>query len=750
MAYSPTFTKLRFLTLAAGAIAESGNGTIGYTYAGDGQANGADQSIGLSQEGAIRCKVNSGPASYLGLSSTNTSQDETAWKYGIQWYAGTNYYVIENGSTLGAPLNIGQQMVPGVDEIQLRKIGVTSSIAEVVVEVLPAGGVWGTNGTPGDEVIIYKFATKVTTTLYPALRTYVGSESMGPMIFQLGQAQARLPDNSAHMQGEGDSLMTMQLGYLQNLPPFVGCGVTWSDLSVAGSQWNLTGSLGMQNRTAAVNSDWVAGRSNGIIAGAGSNDNAINSKTNATIVTDATAWAGALTNPYALGKHLEGPIPRAGSYANQTARDTANGTGASGLKGLNTLFQSSYLGMGFNNFVDRRPTGSRMDLAAFLQANFDNAGIWYSQASFQEAWDGSIHPFDYLAYDAAKKASASMVAYMVPDVVLSDGPRVGIQGPKFARAQRGTQGGFAAGQTYSDSVPEAASLVDVQTAAGVFPKSDAEALALAEVQAGAWTTSSAAAEAMALSDAQTGGFAAVGATAEAMALADSETAAQIFGGSVVESVALADTESVAAAFAGTNTEALALSDVEDRVAIYSVALVESMSLADAEDGAVGANLLAESFTIADAQSAQAIYASAIAEAMGFADSETATGGASTGAGASSSSSNRKKKVAIQRRDGKIELFESEQEAENWLKAQAPKLEKAVAKLAKKIAKTATQAAPTPILFEAPVLLSGTEEIRAIVDMRAGLLQQKLDAEIARQIAQQEDDDMAAAVIFMMS
>jgi hypothetical protein len=429
VAYSPTLTKLRFTLLAAGAIAESGNGTIGYTYAGDGQANGADQSIGSSQEGGIQCTVNSGPASYMGLSATNGSQDETSWQYGIQWYAGTSYYMIENGSTLGTPNGVGQAVVPAVgDQIRLRKIGVGAT-AEVIAELFPNGGsAW---------VTLFRFATKATVTLYPALRMYVGSESMGPMILQIGQAQARVPYSTYNVIIEGDSLQALQAGYMQDMAPFVGTGTVFTDLSVAGSQWTT-----LTSRVAGVNSAYNGAKTNVFIVGCGTNDSSVGALSNATIQANATSYLALITGTYAGGKWWETCIPRAGSYASQPARDTGNGTGSTGLVGLNTLFNANLASIGLTGSIDRRPTGGPYDFSAYLQANFDGCITWYAAPAWQEAWSGSIHPEQRGAQISAQYISTTLSAALVPDTVLSDGPVLGIQGPMFARRAPQTQGGF--------------------------------------------------------------------------------------------------------------------------------------------------------------------------------------------------------------------------------------------------------------------------------------------------------------------
>lgn len=158
----------------------------------------------------------------------------------------------------------------------------------------------------------------------------------------------------------------------------------------------------------------------------------------------------------------------------------------------------------------------------------------------------------------------------------------------------------------------------------------------------------------------------------------------------------------------------------------------------------GADVLA-----ANADPVQAsVSASAALTEGGDAVSAFVDTGAAQTSGAGSS-----RKVAIEHR-GRIRLFESEEDAERWLESLTPKQEQVIAKLVKKVvAKAATHNALVPIVFDAPKVIQGEPQLRALVNMRAALLQGRLDQSIAQQLAKEQadrdDEDMAHALFLMM-
>lgn len=147
-------------------------------------------------------------------------------------------------------------------------------------------------------------------------------------------------------------------------------------------------------------------------------------------------------------------------------------------------------------------------------------------------------------------------------------------------------------------------------------------------------------------------------------------------------------------------------------------------------------------------SAGAVTGTVAVNEHGDTGNASGSGGNARGAGTGSH------KVAIQDR-GRILLFETEEEAETWLLAQAPQQEKTLVRAARKVARKVVrqESALAPVPYLAPRVITGTQEVKALINMRAALLQTRFDEEIKRQIAremaEQEDEEMAAAVMLMM-
>lgn len=390
MAYTPTASFLRFLTLSNygwGNLVESGNSSVGYTYSSahvgdDGNGNGADQSIGSTQEGSIECVIASASSvAFLGLSTSNAAQDQSTWDYGIQFNNG-DYYIVIDGTNGQTPNDLNAAAFPSGpgagDTIRLRKVGIAYAV--ILAEVLPAGG--------SDWLVLWAFTRKPTTTLYPALQSYGTSvvNSFGPMILRIGQAQARVPDNTFNVLIDGDSLSSGPALRLPDMAPFAGTGTTFTDVSVPGTTFPsmLTG-------IANVNNAWVSGKTNLWLFNGGTNDSSISGNSNATIVSNMTAYvaSGEGTHHWDY-KYWRGTIPRAGTYANQTARDTGNGTGTSGLKGLDASVSGALATIGLTGWINMHRSGSPWNSTTYLQADFDAMPSWQ-----ESPWPGYIHPTKY-------------------------------------------------------------------------------------------------------------------------------------------------------------------------------------------------------------------------------------------------------------------------------------------------------------------------------------------------------------------
>ncbi len=103
--------------------------------------------------------------------------------------------------------------------------------------------------------------------------------------------------------------------------------------------------------------------------------------------------------------------------------------------------------------------------------------------------------------------------------------------------------------------------------------------------------------------------------------------------------------------------------------------------------------------------------------------------------------------------GRILTFETEEEAAQWIEAQAPKQAKAIRKLARRAVEASRFSEPVNLLvYEAPVLVSGPPRLQALVEMRAAVLKATFtdeSARIAKERQQQEEDDEMAAAIMML-
>ncbi len=107
-----------------------------------------------------------------------------------------------------------------------------------------------------------------------------------------------------------------------------------------------------------------------------------------------------------------------------------------------------------------------------------------------------------------------------------------------------------------------------------------------------------------------------------------------------------------------------------------------------------------------------------------------------------------RRIAIEAR-GRILYFESEDEAREWIEAQAPKQAKAIRKLARRAVQGGVNLLA---VFEAPHLVSGPPQLRALVEMRAAVLKAKFTdetARLAKERAQQDEEDEEMAANFMM-
>lgn len=116
-------------------------------------------------------------------------------------------------------------------------------------------------------------------------------------------------------------------------------------------------------------------------------------------------------------------------------------------------------------------------------------------------------------------------------------------------------------------------------------------------------------------------------------------------------------------------------------------------------------------------------------------------------------SRQSRRVAIEAH-GRILTFETEEEAEAWLADQEPKQAKVIRKIARKAAQASgpNMLAGKPIEYVAPQLLHGSQELRALVEMRAALLKAKFTDEAIwaskAQKAIDEEEGMMAALLMM--
>lgn len=133
-----------------------------------------------------------------------------------------------------------------------------------------------------------------------------------------------------------------------------------------------------------------------------------------------------------------------------------------------------------------------------------------------------------------------------------------------------------------------------------------------------------------------------------------------------------------------------------------------------------------------------------------------SGGASAGAAVvvepsipSGGAGRRKHGIAIESH-GRILFFDSEDEAREWIEAQAPKQAKALRKIARRaVAAAGGVNLLAPIKFEAPTLVSGSPQLRALLELRASVLEAKFIDETARLIKAQDDEDEEVANLLML-
>ncbi len=107
--------------------------------------------------------------------------------------------------------------------------------------------------------------------------------------------------------------------------------------------------------------------------------------------------------------------------------------------------------------------------------------------------------------------------------------------------------------------------------------------------------------------------------------------------------------------------------------------------------------------------------------------------------------------------GRILTFETEKEASEWIAAQAPKQAKVIRKLARKVVQDGGEnllLAPLAVedAYDPPQLLTGSPQLRALVEMHAAVLKAKFSnetARLAKERAQQDEEDEMTAAFMMM-
>lgn len=367
---------------------------------GDSQLGVSNVSVLLAQDGRWETTLRGTPTlAMLIAQATNTAHDLTADSiYGAQWVngAGSSKNIISGAGNGNMNRTLSTQSAVTND------IGIIEFAGDqVMLKYRPV--VTQGQYLAGNEYVMHRFAAARTQTLFPGGRFFgtpngLGQlkQIIGSLLRKWGAANVNivLCGNSL-FQDDGSSNLITQLS---DAYPWVGRGVTVTNLSANAATWQIMTATQAANAKAAFNGakknillTWET--TNTILAGGTSASNLTDAQAFFTAVTAATAWDAIFTAE---------TIPREGGWANQAAMTTGNGV----MKAADTNLEQN-LGS-FNGqtpqFIRLRP-GTVLDMTTYISpGDFDATGaIW------QEAAGSRIHLNAFGDYIVTPKWQAKLL-----------------------------------------------------------------------------------------------------------------------------------------------------------------------------------------------------------------------------------------------------------------------------------------------------------------------------------------------------